>query len=234
VIGVSDDYLQWGQHKGSRRNQLLDRVFPLGYAPSIVPPSPEVDQMLMGMGVDPSATIVSFVGSWGATYDLDLVLETARQLSARRDILFVVAGDADTRPALKASFQELPNVVLSRWLGASQIAALLSKSRIGLLPYDTKAPQGLPNKVFEYLAYGPFQLSTLAGEVEDFYKQTAAGAYVRANPAALAEAISAYLLSDNAAARNARIALFRQRFDASLIYSHMIAHIESVAVNCTA
>jgi glycosyltransferase involved in cell wall biosynthesis len=226
LVGISDDYLAWGRAKGGRASGGLDRVFPLGYAARPRPDAAALDAFRQRLGLG-DRTLVSFVGSWGHTYDLDLVRTTAERLASRADIAFVVAGDKDTQPALRDAFARLPNVTLAGWLSADDIALLLSVSAIGLLPYRPDAPQGLPNKVFEYLAYGAYQLATLEGEIGRFYEETGAG---RAVGRDLAEAIPAALpLALDPGKRAARLALFDAHYAADAVYGAMVDHIEAVA-----
>ena len=70
----------------------------------------------------------------------------------------------------------MPNVVLLPRLNAQFIANLLEEASIGLAPYKRNAPQGLPNKFFEYLAYGVFQIITLDGEAKTLLETTNTGA----------------------------------------------------------
>jgi hypothetical protein len=226
LVGISDDYLAWGQAKGNRPPNALDRVFPLGYAARPQPDAAAVDAFRDRLGVGEKA-IVSFVGSWGRTYDLNLVRTVAEQLAERGDLAFVVSGDKDTQPALRDAFARLPNVVLPGWLSADEIALLVSASAIGLLPYQPNAPQGLPNKVFEYMAYGAYQLATLEGEIGRFYAETGAGQTVGRD---LGAAIPAVLpMALDAAKRAARIDLFERRYSADAVYGGLVDHIEHIA-----
>ena len=226
LIGISDDYLEWGQNKGSRPHSELDRVFPLGYAPRSRPGAAAIEAFRNRLGLA-DKTLVSFVGSWGRTYDLELVRTAAEQLASRTDLGFVIAGDKDTQPALRDAFARLPNVTLPGWLSADDIALLLSASAIGLLPYQPDAPQGLPNKVFEYMAYGTYQLATLEGEIARLYAETGAG---RAVGRDLVAAIPAALpLALDPAKRAERVALFERRYSADAVYGAMVDHIERVA-----
>jgi hypothetical protein len=226
LIGVSDDYLDWGRKKGGRAPGDIDRVFPLGYAARPQPDAAAIDGLRSRLGLG-RKTIVSFVGSWGRTYDLELVRATAADLAARDDLAFVIAGDKDTQPGLRDAFARLPNVVLPGWLGADDIAALVASSAIGLLPYQPNAPQGLPNKVFEYMAYGAYQLATLVGEIGRFYAQTGAGEVVsRTLAPAIVAALPAALDPDR---RAARVALFQRDYSADAVYNAMVDHIERVA-----
>jgi colanic acid biosynthesis glycosyl transferase WcaI len=226
LIGISDQYLEWGRRKGARAPGDLDRVFPLGYDARPQPGQAEIDAFRRRLGLG-ARSVVSFVGSWGRTYDLELVRAAAETLVSRDDIVFVVAGDKDTQPALRDALARLPNVVLPGWLGADEIAALVGSSAIGLLPYQPNAPQGLPNKVFEYMAYGAYQLATLEGELASFYERAGAGevcgrdlvpGIVAALPAAL-----------DPARRAARIAEFERHYSADAVYGAMVDHIERVA-----
>jgi hypothetical protein len=231
LVGVSEAYLHWGQRKGARNGRTgADRVFPLSYMPRTVTEGPERSAFLGRLGIGPAHRIVSFVGSWGATHDLQPVLGAATALADRDDVRFVLAGDAESAPEMRAALAALPNVTLPGWLDATEVAMLLSRSDIGLLPYRDGAPQDLPNKVFEYMAYGAYQVGTLRGEAEAVYKRTGAGRAVAANSKALARAIRD-VLGDSAiaAGRDARIAAFRSNYSGPAAYALMVEHIEQVA-----
>jgi glycosyltransferase involved in cell wall biosynthesis len=190
----------------------------------------EYIEALRILNIPLSGHVVSFVGSWGATYDLSLVLQAARRLRDRKDITFAIAGDSSTRPDVMRGFQELPNVRLLGWIDKNQVAALLSRSEVGLLPYVTNAPQGLPNKIFEYMAYGAFQISTLPGEAKDLLQQTGTGLSIPSSSSSdFAQAIEAVVDDANALEkRDQRAAVFEARFDARQVYRELVDHIISV------
>lgn len=231
LLGVSEGYLRWGQRKGDRQTTDHDRVVPLGYKPV---PSASPDQtvaVLDKLGIPSDKQVVAFVGSWGATYDLELVYETCRLLARRNDILFVIAGDSETRPKLATAFGELPNVKLAGWIDSTTAAILLRRAAIGLLPYTAKAPQGLPFKLYDYMAYGVFQISTLGGEIAAFYDAIGIGRSLPgASPHDLAAAIEA-ALADPAiqSGREKRTAIFNNKYDADTVYSNMTEHVVEIA-----
>ncbi|WP_040587953.1 glycosyltransferase [Allomesorhizobium alhagi] len=230
LVGISEGYLKWGQEKGNRKSVASDRVSYLGYLRPPPNDRHEFIEALRKLNVPLSGHVVSFVGSWGATYDLSLVLQAARLLRDRKDIIFAISGDPSTQPDLKRGFQELPNVRMLGWIDKNQVAALLSRSVVGLLPYIANAPQGLPNKIFEYMAYGVFQISTLSGEAKDLLEQTRTGLSIpSASSADFARAIEATVDDTNTLQeRDQRAAVFDARFDAQRIYRQFVHHIISV------
>lgn len=229
LIGISESYLRWGQAKGERRSGL-DRVFYLGYPRPPLQDQAECERILSEMGIPASARVVSFVGSWGSTYDLAMVLDAARHLRHRDDLIFVVAGDWTMRPDLERSFRDLPNVRLPGWINKHEVSALLARSAVGLLPYVKNAPQGLPNKIFEYMAYGLFQITTLPSEAKNLLEETEAGISIQSSSGAgLANAIErAVEYESRKDQRLRRQTLFERRFEAEHIYTELINHVEAV------
>ena len=229
LMGISETYLSWGLDKAGRVRRSEDGVYPLGYAPRNLEAT-EIDAGVAALGVRLDKPIVAFVGSWGKTYDLDLLL-TGLRILGRSDIQFVIAGTGENHARLAPQMQALPNVSVPGWISANQIAALLSRSSIGLLPYSKAAPQGLPNKIFEYMAYGAFQISTLPGEAASLLSELNAGRTVPAgDPTALAAAIEEATVDPaTTAGRDERRQHFMQRFHADAIYDAMANHILLVA-----
>jgi hypothetical protein len=185
--------------------------------------------VLARLGIEPHHKVVSFVGTWGMTQDFAPVLAAADRLSDTADIRFVLAGDSNERADLRSAFERLPNVSLPGWLDATELAVLLSATDVGLLPYRSDAPQTLPNKIFEYMAYGAYQLGTLQGEAEAIYAQTGAGRTIAPTGEALIEALRDYLASPLSAERQSRMAAFRTLYAGTAVYGEMVAHIEAVA-----
>ncbi|MDV2968880.1 glycosyltransferase family 4 protein [Nitratireductor aquimarinus] len=230
LIGISDHYLRWGQQKGQRCTSAADKVFPLGYPKPSLPSPRQSECILRSMGINPEKKLISFSGSWGTTYDIRLLFDTARLLSHRKDIEFAIAGNTDPSSALAQAFNQLDNVKLLGWITNRQLTALLSNTDIGLLPYSRNAPQGLPNKAFEYLAFGAYQIATLSGEIQKFYSNKLIGCTVAcSNPKALAQQIEAVSFSSEFRnAKRARQQIFLDRYEATVIYDRMTDFIENI------
>ena len=224
MVGISQGYLSWGQHKGGRAGGTSDRVFPLGFEPRPVSDG----NLSRPYGISETATVVCFVGSWGHTTDAQLLLDTARALAHRDDIVFVLGGNSEAVPRIRSALAALPNVRLPGWLSRDDAARLIRGSAIGLLPYGDAAPQGLPNKVFEYMAYGAYQLASQGRELGSLYAATGIGRLADAADFATALLDSLPVALD-LAARARRIATFEARFTARAIYAAMVRHIEDLA-----
>lgn len=170
IIGVSDGYLQWGLSYAGRKRSINDAVFPLCYKKPIFPDNQLKDAKLVlkNIGVDSSKIICWFVGTFGKTYNLSTVIDAARQLDKQgiNNVQFVLSGDGENYSKWFKQAEGLSNVVFTGWVDFSQIAYLMRVTDIGLAAYAEGAPQGLPNKIYEYLCAGVPVLSSLQGETE--------------------------------------------------------------------
>ena len=122
----------------------------------------------------------------------------------------------------------LPNVVAPGWLDASEVTTLLRASKVGLMPYRDGAPQSLPNKIFEYMAHGVFQVSTLQGEAAQLLSRFAIGKSTPPGDApSLAAAIVGALGEYDCEARKQEIRdVFVSRYDADVVYGAFVDHVE--------
>ena len=236
IMGVSEGYLQWGLAYAGRERRAADRVFPLGYRrPAIAAGEVEAaGAELRARGVDPQKVIGWFVGMFGRTYDLRTVVAAARILAARqvRDVQFVLSGSGEDEAELRTLAQGLESVVFTGWVNAAQIAYLMRSAGIGLMAYAVGAPQGYPNKLFEYLCAGLPIISSLQGETAALLEQYQCGLTYRAGDAGhLADLLDAFLRDPERrralSANSAR--LFAAQFDAEKIYPEMMAYLQQWA-----
>lgn len=232
LIAVSEGYLEWGLDKARRARSQFDRVFPLAYPrPSHVEPGnlpPEVAPRLT-----PRTKVLTFVGSFGRSYRLDVVLKAARRLHEHgvEDLLFVFAGGGELDSSFRSAAASIPNVVFTGWIDAKAIAALLERSYIGLLPCAS-TPHTIPNKALEYLSAALPIASSLEGEFVTWIQGNALGfSYHPEDDAALY--VGLLRLLSNAAEHKAQSAnakaFFERVGDARLIYGAYAAHLERIA-----
>ena len=235
LVGISEGYLAWGLQYAGRSRRHPDAMIPLGYvAPSASQTSGETDRRMLALGIDPNGVLCWYVGSFGRQYDLDPVLGAARafQAAGRNNVQFVISGDGERGSRWRAEAQDLRNVVFTGWIGADEINWLRTHAAIGLQPYVAGAPQGLANKLFEYLSAGIPVVSSLAGENQALITDHNCGLTYRAGDAIdCARCIRQLLdvpgmrkrMGDNGKR------LFDQKYDGRAVFETLVEHLETVA-----
>jgi glycosyltransferase involved in cell wall biosynthesis len=235
IVGISDGYLDWGLAKAGRGRNPNDALFPLGYQePDWTKASKAEDnKSLRALGVDESRIICWFLGSFGDTYDLEPVIHAARQLETRGLMgpQFVLSGEGHGRERYERLAAGLHNLVFTGWLDADQIASMMRIARVGIAAYRKGAPQGLPNKLFEYMAAGLPILSSLDGECKRFLDDNACGLSYPAGStdgflAAMTALTENQKLADELGANALRT--YRKHYSASTIYPQLVEHMERV------
>ena len=235
IVAISEKYLEWALRYADRPEGRWDHVFPHGYPTEAITPE-EVEnarQELLTVGVDPGRIICTFVGTFGHSYDLAPAIETARRLSEAGDqrVMFVFAGDGGRDSEWRALAGGLTNVVFTGWLSASGIQALMRMSSVGLAAYRDDAPQGLPNKIFEFLSAGLPILSSLRGEAEALLEEAGCGlTYSAREPASFAVALERLVADPGARHEMSRRAQakFEKEFRADYVYPALVRHLEGL------
>ena len=149
--------------------------------------------------------VVLYAGAHGMSNDLGVVLEAARQLSERPDILLALLGDGKEKPALQAQAAEmgLHNLLFLPPAPKSEMGAALAAcgACLAILKPIPMYATVYPNKVFDYLAAGRPVLLAIDGVIREVVEAADAGIFVPpGDPAALAAAIRR-LANDPQAAR---------------------------------
>ena len=234
ITAVSEQYLAWALGYAGRSPTPRDRVFPHGYPKQQNKPEDLARAALQGMGVNSSRVVCCFVGSFGRTYDLRPVIAVARRMQERGDTRaqFVFAGDGERLGEWKVWAGGLQNVIFTGWLASPAIQQLLGMAQIGLAAYAHGAPQGLPNKVFEYMSSGLPVLSSLRGETESLLATCGCGlTYDGKNVAATAAALEHLLDSEERRQAMGRRGLekFQASFSATTIYETLAEHLVRLA-----
>jgi glycosyltransferase involved in cell wall biosynthesis len=240
VVGISDAYLDWGLRIAGRARREADAIFPLGYvAPR---PSEGSDERaaatLRDRGVDPTKILCWYVGSFGRQYDLLPIMEAARRVAAagRRDVQFVISGEGEQGESWRAAAAGADNVLFTGWIDGDAINWLRGHAAIGFQPYVAGAPQGLANKLFEYLSAGIPVVSSLGGENAKLIATHDCGlTYQPGSGEDCAEKVLA-LLSDperraTMAANGKR--LFMQQFHPDTIFDGLVNHLAAIANKTT-
>lgn len=117
--------------------------------------------------------IALYAGSIANKQGIDLIVDAARQLQHRGDLMFVVCGDGPQRARLAASAAHLDNIQFQALQPHDRLSELLGNACVHLLPQIASAADLLlPSKLTNMLFSGRPVVATaargtgLAGEVE--------------------------------------------------------------------
>jgi colanic acid biosynthesis glycosyl transferase WcaI len=137
--------------------------------------------------------VVMYAGNLGYSQPVGLVLEAARRLAGREDVVFVINGAGSARPALEAEAADLPNVVFVDLQPRERLSEVLAAGDIHLVLLRTGfARSSVPSKLYSILAAArPLVASVDPGtEVARVVEAAGAGTAVPPDdPDALVEAL---------------------------------------------
>jgi glycosyltransferase involved in cell wall biosynthesis len=232
LLAVSQAYLDWGLRLAGRGAGPRDMVITHGYPTP--PPVSEQDLSALRaeLGVRPGMTVLWFVGSFAWHYDLGTVIDAARHLAGREDLLFVLTGGGDREAKWRARAAGLSNVRFTGWVDAAKIAALGRIASAGLVSYSPGAPMSLTNKLFEYMSTGLPLLLGLKGEAETIVRKWECGLVYRPGDAAdLGRVVEA--LADDPGLRQrlseGSVRAFQTAFAEEIIYPRFVHLLEREA-----
>ena len=107
-------------------------------------------------------TVALYSGNIANKQGLDIVIEAARQMADRQDIVFVISGEGPNRLKLERLAQGLPNVLFRDLQPEGSIGDLLTMADIHLLPQlHDAADLVLPSKLGNMLASGRPVIATV-------------------------------------------------------------------------
>ncbi len=237
LTAVSSEYLRWARNLSHKPIGSHDGVFPIGFPVAAQEhPMDEADQVALDrrLRLSPNDLVVTFVGMFGASYDLETVVEAARLLDATSGhrIRIVVAGEGDKDSTLRRHASDLRSITFTGWLDRRATETLLRRSSVGLAAYAERARQSLPNKPFEYMAFGLPIVSSLKGELAEMIEVHNIGRLYRAHDARSLAAQLLWLWEHQSIredmGRRAR-ALLEERYRADDIYARFARHLCQLA-----
>jgi glycosyltransferase involved in cell wall biosynthesis len=233
IIAVSDGYLEWGLAYAMRKKSIQDKVFPLGYLPQL-DTSLFKNNNIAPPKFDDSGTLylnILFIGSFGKTYDLTTAINALRNPSSvsKYKYRLFICGDGERRLEWEKLSEGMDNVIFTGWLNKDEINYYLSIADVGLMAYKQGAPQGLPNKIFEYMSARLPILNSLMGEASNLIMQSNCGVSYTANN--VDSFLNALLSFDDSAKRlemsDNSLRVFEEKYNADLIYDDLISYLNS-------
>ena len=166
-----------------------DRVYPVAKANN---------RLVKELGLQ-DKKVVMYSGNLGRYQPLEVMIDAARELSDRDDIVFVFAGDGGKRRKLQemAASQNLDNVMFTPFQPLDRLAESLSMADVSLIGiYPENEGVIMPSKLYGLLAVGKpiICVSDPKSEVIEILKRAGAGLYSSIDdPKELAQKIGAVL-----------------------------------------
>ncbi|MBM3206811.1 MAG: glycosyltransferase family 4 protein [Candidatus Staskawiczbacteria bacterium] len=235
ILGISENYLNWALSLGGRIRCSNNLVYPLGYSVGDWTDSDElsVKSRFERCGLSLYKPTVCFVGSFGRTYDLETVINAAKLLQKREGWMgqIAICGGGEREKEWRDMAEGVSDVGFMGWLSARELSCMLSKSVMGLAAYASQAPQGIPNKIIEYLATGLPMFFSLGGEARDLLQTAQCGIYYRPGDcSSLAESMFAIIKDKSTldAMSESALKLYNQNFSAHVVYGALANHLENI------
>lgn len=232
ITAVSEKYLQFGLDYAKRDKIKFDKTFPLAYNKIELSKekATQLEQKFKKIGIDKTKKNIWFVGTFGKTYDLIPVIKTANDLVENDDVRFIFTGDGEMCDEWK-KLSNNKNIIYTGWVNENELAYIASISSIGLMAYKSGAPQGLPNKIFEYMAYGLPIVSSLGNETKLLLEKENIGFTYDPDSIESLKKIIIHLINDEEKYKTMSkrcIDLYEKRYSAKKVYSEFIDYLVSV------
>jgi glycosyltransferase involved in cell wall biosynthesis len=239
LIGITNEFLEWGLARAGRQRTEWDRAVPLAYSDQ--PPAAAAVRAAEAFwdergvsGSDGVFTLV-FAGSLGLQLDVHTVIEASRRLAGLgvRHRL-VICGTGEREAAYWEQARELPNVIMPGWVNGPQLYVLMRRSHVGLNPlplrFDFLAT--VNNKAIEYLSAGlPVVSCPREGALFRLLTEERCGlAYDSGHPEGLVALLRGLVQDREGAAAMSRRAteVYRRRFVAEEVYGELVKHLEEL------
>jgi len=239
LIGVTNEYLDWGLEKAGRARSVYDRVFSLAHLAE----KPSGEQIAKAkhfwdaLGVKPTDNdfLVCYFGVFGPYVDLETVIAAAKHLeSAAPQIKFVICGRGDYQQRLVQLSRGVKNIFLPGWVSPEAIWVLMRRANLGLAPYRNVQNYllNVPNKPIEYLSAGlPFACSLERGPLVKLVTQEKLGFLYRSGDSRGLSELLLKLCADPGqlgpfSARAARY--YAEHYVAEKVYRDLVTYLEDL------
>jgi glycosyltransferase involved in cell wall biosynthesis len=176
ILAVSEKYLKWGKDLTKIKNKTICEVVPIGAdSPKIIYSRFNQKSILNNYKIFKDNVVITYVGSFGKSYDLTTLVKAFNKLTTYPKARLVLVGDGDNMNSIKQLAKQNNRIILTGWQKASICNVILKRTDIAVAAYAPDALQSLPNKVFEYMAFGLPTLSSLTGEFHNIIEKCKIG-----------------------------------------------------------
>lgn len=142
--------------------------------------------------IHPMTKIVMFLGVHSSKQGLGQILEAAKILLSRNDIIFLIVGDGEDKPRLVNMAKGMPNIKFLPAVDDEEVFGYYACADILLVPHrdSTDISLHIPIKMFEILATRTPSIACVNGEAKRLLEESGAAKVVEPeNPQQLSSAI---------------------------------------------
>ncbi|MDZ4785468.1 MAG: glycosyltransferase, partial [bacterium] len=227
IVSISNYMLDWAMQYSGRNKSQNDIVFYLGSKRPVAWSMPE---FISSFSKENPLRLV-FVGSFGKSYNIDLLIRAFRILSEQGEDRFTLdlIGDGELVANYKELASGLQGIKFHGWCNEEKMSLILKVCHIGLIPITGGVSKyWIGNKLFEYAGFGLAIINTTPNEAYEIVSKEDMGFNLRQNdPHILAKIIKNYLDNPNILKRHREnsLKLFDSSFDAEKIYADYVKHI---------
>ena len=195
VVVNSPGYIQHVQNRGARHVELVAN----GTDTTMFSPSLDGTDFRQEHALE-NKFVTLYAGAHGLSNDLGVLLEAAKRILDRKDILIVLLGDGKDKPGLlsQAAREGLDNVIFLPPIPKVKMPHALAAADacVAILKPVDLYKTTYPNKVFDYMAAGKPVILAIDGVIKEVIENAEGGIPIPpGNPEALANAI--LTLADN-------------------------------------
>lgn len=170
------------RHRTTSRHALGVRVVPNFVDSDRIQPQPRENAYRAEFGLG-NRTVVMYAGNLGLSQPLELMIETARELAERDDVIFVLNGDGSRRAHLESLARGLNNLVFVDYQPAARLAEVLAAADVGVIALRRGlARSSVPSKLYSILAAGRAVLASVDPESEVATVVSSQGAGIVVDP----------------------------------------------------
>ena len=228
VVSMSEDVLSWALKNSILSKFNNSRIFFLSCEKNTISVKiPEKFQALKDKIKD--KIIVSFIGTFGNTYDLETVCKAAKIIkTSQKDVLFILSGSGEKFKSIKDMTKDEENIILTGWIDKEESFYLMSISHIGLVPVKNIA---IPNKFVEIISNYKPVLSSGRGQISNIIETNKIGqSYEAGNVDSFIEKINLLIYNNNHLKMKDNCKnLFHKFFDSEVIYKTYADYVEFIS-----
>jgi glycosyltransferase involved in cell wall biosynthesis len=242
IIGLTDEFIEWGLSLAHRERSHFDQVFPMCYENDLANifnhrQDKESEDFFGKMQINFEKFIICFFGTLGQQFSLLPVFQAINLLERKNyNVQLIICGDGPKRNYLEQQAQKLSKqIIFTGWINKDKIQYLLKKSKVGLAPYkdSNNFLYNLPNKPIEYLSAGLPIASSIKGVLGNLIEKENIGV-VYDKPNDLAEKIINFINDPKLLTNMSYNAkeLFSQQFSSEKVHKLLEEFLMNFMPNC--